>query len=289
MKARIDKTKFHIDNTYFLEPIDLGQLRLIQIGERFCGKNQGYPEHKQLCREITFVYDGVALNTVDNVTTVMKKNTLNLSFAPHMHEITATETDNLRYFFLGFDLTDAHPLYPEYQRLQTLPPEKLYAVPLSRTHAVFLDALSAVSSDDPLSRFCLSTAVNQILIDCMFALNGTKKALDNTFRPSEVTLFLMLSHLDENYLTFKNLDALSAQLGYSVSYLSHLFASAMQRSASDYVHEKKMHHAAKLIVENRLSITEIAPVLCYDSVHAFSKAFKKYFGLSPIAYRAEFM
>lgn len=284
MNIQIDRKRFHIDNKYFLEPIELEHMRLIQVGERFCGRNQGFPEHKQLCWEITLVYDGAALNGIDGAATLMKKPSFNLTFPPQRHCITAPDSGSLRYFYLGFELLPAHPLYTDYQALKSLPAEKLYAENPFRTHSTFLDALGAASADDKLSRFILATAVNQILIDCLLAIRGEKKILHEKFASNEA-LFSMLSYLDENFLSFKNLNELSVRLGYSVSHLSHLFSAAMLRSPTAYVLDKKMHYAAQLILENRMRVTEIAELMSYDSIHAFSKAFKKYFNVSPLRYR----
>ena len=40
----------------------------------------------------------------------------------------------------------------------------------------------------------------------------------------------------------------------------------------------------QLLEENRLTVTKIAEMLNYASVYAFSKAFRKHYGLSPRAY-----
>ena len=65
MKEGFDRKKFHIDHKYFLQPREFGDLTLLQIGERFCNAGSGFPEHEQICTEITYVYDGVALNDYD--------------------------------------------------------------------------------------------------------------------------------------------------------------------------------------------------------------------------------
>jgi AraC-like DNA-binding protein len=46
-----------------------------------------------------------------------------------------------------------------------------------------------------------------------------------------------------------------------------------------------MHKAIELILENRLTTAEIASLVGYESEAAFSKAFKKWNGKGPGAYR----
>ena len=48
---------------------------------------------------------------------------------------------------------------------------------------------------------------------------------------------------------------------------------------------KKLEYAAQLLEENNVSPTEIAALIGYESIHSFSKAFKKRFGMSPVHYK----
>lgn len=57
-------------------------------------------------------------------------------------------------------------------------------------------------------------------------------------------------------------------------------------SPQKYLHQRKLDHARKLLLETRLSIEEIAQICSYADRYHFSKAFKKYFGLTPGSIRS---
>jgi YesN/AraC family two-component response regulator len=74
---------------------------------------------------------------------------------------------------------------------------------------------------------------------------------------------------------------------YNYSYLSHLFHSITSQTLSAYFQKRRLETAAGLLSENDLSITQIAQMLQYSSVYAFSKAFRTYYGVSPREYRGK--
>jgi len=69
--------------------------------------------------------------------------------------------------------------------------------------------------------------------------------------------------------------------GIRYEHLSRLFRRYHGMSASQYLTELRMTHAADLLVENSLSVTETAERSGYADAFAFSKAFKRHFGVSP--------
>ena len=77
--------------------------------------------------------------------------------------------------------------------------------------------------------------------------------------------------------------------GYSYGYLSALYKKTTSNTLSDYYRNKKLELAKHLVIEKKLKIGEIAEILNYSSVYAFSKAFKNKFGVSPEKYKCDFL
>ena len=284
MKKEFDRKKFHIDHKYFLQPQELEHITLLQIGERFCDANTGFPEHEQLCMEITYVYDGEALTTINGFTRRMKANELNFTFPPQKHCICAPPDGTMRYFYIGFLLKESHPLYKELKEIEKKNGQ-VYLTDPFRSSTFFLNAITNNDPDDNLSVFVLKTSIDQILANFLRAYRGIQKIGLTSVGNAEVVLFNMLSYLDENFLSYRNLSELSEKLGYCASYLSHLFHAAMGCSPTTYCLEKKLQYSLSLLGEEHKSVTETAEILQYDSIHSFSKAFKNRFGISPAAYK----
>ncbi len=283
MNKTVDTKRFFIDYKYYVKPRHIERLTLIQMGERFCAAETGYPEHEQVCYEITYVYNGTAINTIDNKPFRMPAGTFNFTHPAQRHSIFA-EGGDMRYFFLGFMLDESHPLYEEFKIIASIN-EPIYTADALHTYSAFLDAILNLESESRFSDFVLINCINQVLCNFLRSYYQEPNYVLKYDGATEIILFNMLSFLDENFLEFKNLNRLADKLGYSSSHLSHVFTSAMQKSPTAYVLNKKFEYAAQLLQENNVSPTEIASLIGYESIHSFSKAFKKRFGMSPTHYK----
>ena len=68
-------------------------------------------------------------------------------------------------------------------------------------------------------------------------------------------------------------------------YLSSLFKKTTGRTLLDYYQSSRLRVARSLVKENNLKINEIAELLNYSSVYAFSKAYKNKYGICPTGLR----
>jgi len=73
----------------------------------------------------------------------------------------------------------------------------------------------------------------------------------------------------------------------SVSGLQKLFMYVFNCSVYEYIAKRKLSWAAYDLIHTYQSITEIALSYHYDSPEVFSKAFKRFWGILPSAYRKE--
>ena len=80
------------------------------------------------------------------------------------------------------------------------------------------------------------------------------------------------------------LQKLSETFGYSYSYIADLFSRNMGEPLKEYFTRRRFERAAQLL-EDGMSVTQIAEMLGYKSIHSFSRAFTKRFGVSPLEYR----
>jgi len=79
-----------------------------------------------------------------------------------------------------------------------------------------------------------------------------------------------------------NLSAfITSELNYEYTYLSNLFSSIEGRTIEQYYILQRLEKVKELIVYDQLSLTEIADLLGYSSVHHLSSQFKKVTGLTP--------
>lgn len=75
----------------------------------------------------------------------------------------------------------------------------------------------------------------------------------------------------------------------SPNYLSKLFRKEAGISLSEYIQNERMSLAKRLLLQNKLSISQIATETGYPSFAHFSKQFKKFVGMTPNEYRKKWM
>lgn len=107
-------------------------------------------------------------------------------------------------------------------------------------------------------------------------------------RTSETTNALqsVLKYLTEHYTEPLTRADLSAAVGYSESYLSHLFTDMLHTTLSDYILSLRLDDARRLLRESSIPISRIAGSLGFGTIRSFNRAFQKKMAMTPSAYRA---
>jgi AraC-like DNA-binding protein/predicted neuraminidase len=93
-----------------------------------------------------------------------------------------------------------------------------------------------------------------------------------------------IRYMDDHLLQIQDLKEVSDELGYSLSHLSRLFSKVLGIALQDYYINRKWQRTMELLEDDSLSITKIASMMKYESIHTFSRAFKNVTGLSPTQY-----
>jgi AraC family transcriptional regulator of arabinose operon len=78
-----------------------------------------------------------------------------------------------------------------------------------------------------------------------------------------------------------HLEELAEMAGMSVPHFSSSFKKIYGLPPMECLKQHRMHHAAHLLANHNLAISEIASLVGYDDLFHFSKMFKKQFGVSP--------
>lgn len=99
----------------------------------------------------------------------------------------------------------------------------------------------------------------------------------------------IIDYVKEN---FKNPDlnvtSISQELNISISYLSRIFKEATDQNLLDYIHLLRIEEAKALMREKKLTVKETAELVGYNNSLAMIRAFRRYEGITPSAYRDSF-
>lgn len=96
-----------------------------------------------------------------------------------------------------------------------------------------------------------------------------------------------MKYMESHYREKISLDQIAENMYLSPFYISKLFKSETGDTPINYLISLRMEKAKELLDRNpSLSIQEAAAQVGYEDAYHFSKLFKKYFGLSPMYYKA---
>ncbi len=94
----------------------------------------------------------------------------------------------------------------------------------------------------------------------------------------------LTGYLEDHIQETLSLDQFSADVGMSVSKIKRLFQENCQLAPMAYFNSLKIEEAKRLIRVTTLNFSQIAGNLGFDSVHYFSRVFKRYTALTPSEY-----
>ncbi len=89
----------------------------------------------------------------------------------------------------------------------------------------------------------------------------------------------------ENFTRKVSLKEISYMAGFSAPYFSTIFREEMGENLSKYINRLRVEKAGRLLLETKLSLSEIAALCCFEDQSWFSKIFKSFTGISPGKYR----
>lgn len=78
-----------------------------------------------------------------------------------------------------------------------------------------------------------------------------------------------------------NVDLISERMKISRTTLHNKIAEMTGKSPSDYIRDKRLELAAKLIRKGEMNINEVATSVGINNIPYFSRLFKKVYGVSP--------
>lgn len=92
-------------------------------------------------------------------------------------------------------------------------------------------------------------------------------------------------YIDQNYASMITLNTISEKFYINASYASRLFKQELSENFIDYLTERRMNEAMKLLQCTELTVYEITEKTGYGNPKYFSQLFKKHTGMSPREFR----
>jgi AraC-like DNA-binding protein len=97
----------------------------------------------------------------------------------------------------------------------------------------------------------------------------------------------ILDYIDKDIANV-TLNSVADKFKISTAHLSRVFKKQVGRNFLDYVTEKRLEHACKLIATTDMKISDIVSALGYQNITYFNKIFKTQYSLTPTQYRKQY-
>lgn len=149
--------------------------------------------------------------------------------------------------------------------------------------------LAANWQDETKSRICLhcQSALLEIVSDIV-----EHQVPNNNLSKTDVramnTVNEIVEWIDKHYSQKITLASLAEQFFISPYYLDRKFKEYTGYSVNQYVIDRRMGEAQRLLIFETASIKEISLAVGYDNLQYFYATFRKYTGITPLAFRERF-
>ena len=138
---------------------------------------------------------------------------------------------------------------------------------------------------DPLLTFYLTIKAQELIYQFMSELLKRETKVVYALRDEEVkTLFAVRARLVQNLSQSPTMPELAHMAAMSESKLRRLFGQVFGMSLYDYYQTVRMHEAARLLREGRLSVSETGYRLGFTNLSHFTRIFEKHLGQKPKQY-----
>lgn len=277
--------KFHFDNSYLDAPKQYGAIRIYQIGDLYCNSDYKVAPHVQTCHEISYIVAGIGTFYKDGKPYRVKNGEIFLSPYNIMHEIESSSYNPIRYYYCGFMLDKSHPNYYKYAGLDASLKTVNNPITMDKynIHSLFSNIFNEIVMDCTNKDNLLESYFDLLLLLTernYWYKNTLNEKIEQDYRSKNRLVYDVINYIENNIFNIQNLTDISKHIGYSYSHISQVFTNTMEIPLGSYFQKVRFEKAVELIKSN-ISITQVSEMLGFNSIHSFSRSFKKYYGISP--------
>lgn len=246
--------------------------------------------HYHDCHEIIYITKGSAQIQVNKNTYNATQGDLVIFSRFEEHAVASRTDDYERYVFqISPDIPADPPLSKVFSILFNRP--QRFCNVLNCTNCeedILLICQRILKEKEANASFCndmLNLLVQQLLIVIYRQLPDVFAVFDES---SFDTVQQIQRRMEQSFHDQFSLSSLSAEYGFSISYLSHLFKRITGNSVMGYLQSCRMAAAKKYLAETDLEVGAIVDKCGFSDSSNFSRSFKRVTGSTPTKFRAQF-
>lgn len=280
-------------NTVTLEPQYmfnrvLPRVRINEIlGYYYSIRNSGYSfkgeEHKYF--ELTYVDRGILHTEVDNKLYELGEKDLIIYGPGQFHTQSIPDGESCSYVTIIFEMDTI--IFEEESNQYQLLLNKVFHYD-KKIHSLIKTFVSESTSDIPYMNSLMLCLLQEIMVRLLqYEFIGQRKERPVTGvrqHYQDELLEEILKYIDDTISEPLTVEEICQKFSLSRSSLQLLFKANLNQTPKKYISDLKLERACEMIRENKYTISEIALMLGFTSIHYFSKAFAQKYNLAPSEY-----
>lgn len=237
-------------------------------------------EHDSLV-EILLIYEGAGLYIIDQERYTAKKGDLIFYDAHSVHdEFGGRGSKQLSTYCIGL----SGLYFKDLEKDKILP---LGCAPILSSGRDFPELFALFQAIERESRTSRGTEVATLLARAL-ALKAHRLLVENgvhkEIRPATLAQQIR-AYLDGRYKEDLHLADIAEAMHANSYYCSHIFKTETGFSPMQYVTQRRLGEAQNLLINTKMSITEIASRVGYNNSNYFQSVFRRVVAMTPGAYR----
>lgn len=269
----------------------IANVHFFEFPHSFYTKNESHPFH-----ELIFVSSGKLSVISDGYNGVLEKNKMIIHLSSEKHYLKCDKNNAPTVIIIGFTCSGNIPLKfstsptvlddSEIKKLAEIVKEgrNVFAPPYDVPKYDMKKKQNQPFGAEQLLKNLLEYFIISLVRKNTDAnLNDDNNQSDNSF--DKVNANEIIAYIDDNYKERITIDELAFIFRTNRSTLCKVFKNNTGKTITEYVNDKKFESAKRRIEKTNKTFTEIAEELNFESIHYFTRFFKKHSGISPSEYR----
>lgn len=226
--------------------------------------------------EITYVDKGSCVVQTDNEQFLMKSGDMHISIPGDIHSIKSNSPP-FSYSYASFHFNNENDINSFLALIPFIRKNRIIHIQTESLKRA-IEELYVLDDESFILIAYRLFEISQLIKRHYLSENYTKVAYS---RQKDICMRIE-NYIHDNIYRISSLQELENEFGYRYSYLSDVYSKQTGKTIFELFKTRRMESAKLLIKENKLSIKAISKKLNYSSVQSFSRAYKHYWGHSPI-------
>jgi AraC-like DNA-binding protein len=257
------------DNIIFFQRTDTAALKPEGVSNNF---------HHRF--ELTTVLEKAGPVRIDRATFLLQPGECALIFPNQFHHYMDVEKGRMEWLFITFELRNSEAI----RALQNSP--RILDQTASE-HLLQLVSEYRQPRDGMPDTLEISYALSRLLRHLLTCptLPPDRRDIHSSDDVRDVILESINRYVRAHLSKAVTIADIAEELGYSVSHLRAVFRDRLGVSLGRYMRESRLSEAAQLLQSSTHNVSEIGERCGFESLYAFSRAFRKAYGIPPRTYR----